>query len=70
MFRNEYVAEREEKQAVMEQHVQLSNVVISSAETQGNDRDYFVGVNTGVEAGVGVAAAVRLVGIITNIVQC
>merc|ERR1712176_186493 len=33
--RNEYVAEREEKKAVMEQHVQLSNSVISSAETQG-----------------------------------
>jgi hypothetical protein len=35
VFRNEYVAEREEKIAVMEQHVQLSNAVISSAETQG-----------------------------------
>ena len=70
MFRNEYVAEREEKQAVMEQHVQLSNVVISSAETQGNDRDCLVGVNIGVEAGVGVAAGVRLMGILSNIVQC
>lgn len=35
VFRNEYVAEREEKKAVMEQHVQLSNAVVSSAETQG-----------------------------------
>ena len=35
MFRNEYVAEREEKKAVMEQHVRLSNAVISSAETKG-----------------------------------
>ena len=36
VFRNEYVAEREEKKAVMEQHVRLSNSVISSAETQGD----------------------------------
>lgn len=35
MFRNEYVTEREEKKAVMEQHVQLSNAVISSLETKG-----------------------------------
>ena len=54
VFRNEYVAEREEKKAVMEQHVQLSNSVISSAETQGiniqlmvsrdNEIDYLLSV--------------------------
>ena len=42
VFRNEYVAEREDKKAVMEQHVRLSNTVLSSVETKGNTAIYTI----------------------------
>ena len=35
MFRNEYVTEREERQAVMEQHVTMTNSLTSLAERNG-----------------------------------
>ena len=38
MFRHEYVAAREEKTAVLEQHVAMTNSEYSSVDTQGKRR--------------------------------
>ena len=42
MFRHEYVAAREEKTAVLEQHVAMTNSEYSSVDTQGKGEGFKV----------------------------